>query len=74
MKANPMSVETVSNSIRSGSVDHNEGLALIRGLIDRAIGLQMDGIYCNCASRIGETMEWNCNQCGKTVEKLPKSL
>lgn len=32
-----MTVETVCHAIRSGAVDHNEGLGLIRGLIDRAI-------------------------------------
>lgn len=37
MKETPMSVETVSHAIRSEAVDHNEGLELIRGLIDRAI-------------------------------------
>ena len=35
---NPMTIETVSHAIRNGAVDHNEGLGLIRGLIDRDYG------------------------------------
>jgi len=33
----PITIETISNGIRSGNLQHNEGLALIRGAIHRNI-------------------------------------
>ena len=52
--SNPISIETVSHAIRNGSVDHNTGLELIRGLIDRAIIKELIEILDQMSSTLPE--------------------
>lgn len=46
-----MTIETISNSIRSGNVEHGTGLALIRGAIHRNIKAELQELVDDMESK-----------------------